>query len=552
MRLSNDTKLIRDEFGFDPIDRLLFTAIRRDSNKIAKPIIAEIGSERLLLARQQETASVLFSNVPRERVRFHSEWVTFDRRIVADYEVSANLAALVAELAAGEPVSLAPGIVYAHWQELDRAGKVTVSLEQDPADAEPVVVYSVSTDSVRAKFQSWREAGVEFATGFTSQFTGLDGIESYFTSDQDTRFTALADTAADLSVDAFYLGAPPNFSEVSAVRETEGLGAVWVPGSDQVFLITSATEFGVVGTPVGRYESRAAAVRSLVSGNALAVEEEWMTASLAQTLEDAGFTLANATKALSSWRDLRDVEDLPFQVIAARASTHAMESALEKLAHRLADGDSSDEATLYNDYLAGIHEFRLRHEVPFAIEPYFANLHASDRTLFPTTPTNAPITRDSGCVELDTGVKITIDGVVVATSDMGRSLPISAGAQQAYATLTRVIREEIIPSIRPGVVMSDVHAQALVSLTAVRGELEEAGLLHTDTDFLSWYQKRNVGHLMGKQESFANELRPGFDHVLRVGDYGAAETPWRFGNIGISTEDLWFIGTDRTFTLTLS
>lgn len=552
MRLSNDTKLIREEFGFDPIERLLFTAIRRDSNKIAKPIVAEIGTERLLLARQQETASVLFSNVPRERVRFHSEWVTFDRRIVADYEVAANLPALVAELAAGEQVVLAPGIAYAHLQELERAGTVTVSVDADPDDAAQVVVYAVSTESVRAQFQGWREAGVEFATGFTAQFPGLEGIESYFTSDQDTRFTALADVAADLSVDAFYIGAPPNFSEVTAVRETEGLGALWVRGSEQVFLIASAEEYGVVGAPVGRYESRAEAVRSLVSGNALAVEEEWMTASLATSFAEAGLTLTNATRALSSWRDLRDVEDLPFQVIAARASTHAMESALEKLAQRLADGGSSDEATLYSDYLAGIHEFRLQHGVPFAIEPYFANLHASDRTLFPTTHTNAPITQASGCVELDTGVKITIDGVVVATSDMGRSLPISAGAQQAYAALTRIIREQIIPSIRPGVVMSDVHAQALMSITAIRGELEEAGLLHTDTDFLSWYQKRNVGHLMGKQESFANELRPGFTHVLRVGDYGAAETPWRFGNIGISTEDLWFIGTDRTFTLTLS
>lgn len=44
------------------------------------------------------------------------------------------------------------------------------------------------------------------------------------------------------------------------------------------------------------------------------------------------------------------------------------------------------------------------------------------------------------------------------------------------------------------------------------------------------YKKRNVGHLMGKQESFATELRPGHDHVLRVGDR----------TIGL--EDMWFMG----------
>lgn len=552
MRLSNDHRLIREEFGFDPIDRLLFTNIRRDSNKIAVPIVAEIAGERQLLVRQQETASVLFSGVPSARVRFHSEWVTFDRRIVAGVDVAPNLAALVAELADGAEVTLAPGIAYAHLLELEKPGTIAVTVEADPEDAAPVVAYAVPTAAVLDRFRAWRETGVEVGRRIAATVPSLAGIEAAFRADRDTRFSALDELAAELGADAVYLAAPPNLSEVTGARDEPARAALWVPASERVIILTSAEDFAVIGEPLGRFDSRAAAVRALVPGGTLAVEEEWLTAALARSLQGAGFALANASHALGTWRDLRDVEDLPFQVIAARASTFAIEGALERLAQRLDAGEDSSEAELYADYLAGIHEFRLRHRVPFGIEPYFVNLHASDRTLFPTTPTDAPITRASGCVELDSGVKITIDGVVVGTSDMGRSLPISAGAQQAYATLTRIIRERIIPSIRPGVPMPRVHELALEALTESRGELEAAGVLEPDTDFLSWYRKRNVGHLMGKQESFANELRPGYPHVLRVGDYGAAETPWRFGAIGISTEDLWFIGEDRTFILTLS
>lgn len=550
MRLSNDSESIRSDFGFDPQERLLFTNIRRDSSGIVRPIIADKGGERLLLVRAQETAGVLDSGVPKARIRFHTPWVTFDRRLVADYDVAPNFASLVTELAGGETVSLAPGIPFAYAQEL--TGSVQIDIEASEKDTTSVAVYEVREEAVLDTFSTWRAEGVEFGTAFVKHFNGLDGIDEYFTSEVDTRFTALAEIASSLGASGVYLAAPPNFSEVTASADNEALGALWIPGHGKVYVVADASAYGVVGTPVGVFANRAEAIAVLLGGGVLAVEEEWITASLAETLRGAGLELVNASRALGSWRDLRDVEDLPFQVIAARASTFAIERALRLLDEKIEAEGSSSEDRLYADYLEGIHLFRAKYRVPFAIEPYFVNSHASDRTLFPTPPTTAVITAASGCVELDSGVKITVNGVVLGTSDMGRSLPLNDKVELGYRTLTQVIREQIIPSIRPGVPMHEVHAQALESLTAVRADLEAAGVLEADTDFVSWYKKRNVGHLMGKQESFANELRPGYDHVLRVGDYGAAETPWRYGKIGISTEDLWFIGADRTYTLTLS
>ncbi|MGE2842019.1 hypothetical protein ACQGFI_00375 [Rhodococcus sp. 2.95] len=77
----------------------------------------------------------------------------------------------------------------------------------------------------------------------------------------------------------------------------------------------------------------------------------------------------------------------------------------------------------------------------------------------------------------------------------------------------------------------------------------EIGMLGEHTDFDTIYRRRNVGHLMGKQESFANELRPGYKHALDIGSFGAAEIPWRYNDAAIGTEDLWYIGADRTYIL---
>lgn len=104
--------------------------------------------------------------------------------------------------------------------------------------------------------------------------------------------------------------------------------------------------------------------------------------------------------------------------------------------------------------------------------------------------------------------------------------------------------------MRPGVVCEDVHEEALRFLAPHLPRMIEIGMLGEDTDFDAIYRGRNVGHLMGKQESFANELRPGYKHALDVGSYGAAEIPWRYGGVAIGTEDLWFIGRNRTYILT--
>ncbi|MYT38196.1 M24 family metallopeptidase [Streptomyces sp. SID8356] len=545
LHITADVTQVREEFGLDARKSLLFSAIRLDSYPFVAPLIARTGTEHLLLVRQQEQGNALSAGVPKDRMRFYAPWVTIDPRIIADTPAAESLTHLVDELAGGGPVTLAADVVYAHQLALSGSVELVVS-DQDPT---PVTAYEVDPADVLATFAAWRETGVRTASRLIADVPHLSGLAEEFTSRKDSRFAELQKLAAERSLDAVLLAATPNFTEATGRARPDGAVALWLSGPERLVVLVPEGSDALPGASAGEFPSVGAAVRALASGARTGVEEEWISVGLARELTREGAELVPVTAALAHWRDIRDHEDLAFQVVAARASVFAIEEALSWAEEGLDAGRSFSELDINAVYLDKIAEFRTAHAIPFGIEPYFTNLHSSNRMLFPGPPVDHPVDHETTCVQLDAGVRIVFDGVDVATSDMARSLPRTDAAKEAYRFFFDVVREGIIGQIRPGAVCEDVHEGTLRYLAPHLERMVAIGMLGTDVDFNTEYRKRNVGHLMGKQESFANELRPGYKHVLRIGSYGAAEIPWRYGNVAIGTEDLWYIGRDRTYVL---
>lgn len=545
IKLTTDKTRLADSFGLDAQKSLLFSAIRLDSSPLVAPIVADTAEGEVLLVRQQEQGNALSAGVPKERMRFYAPWVTIDPRIVADTPASASLATLVSDLAEGEQVGLASDVVMKHYSTLSKSLDVVA----DKQPTTPVIAYEIDTEAVRERFAEWRRLGAETAKRLIKDVDHLAGLEHEIHSDTDTRFKALQGLAEDRSLDAVLISAPPNFSEVVGVRQGEDQLAVWSAHDEKLYVLAPETAYGLGGTPVGRFSGFGAGVVALAHGNRIGVEEEWIPTGLVLELETEGAEVSELSTPLGHWRDIRDHEDLGFQIVAARCSVFAIEEALRWAADSLAAGHEFTELDIYARYVGKIVEFRTDNAIPFAIEPYFTNLHSSNRMLFPGPPVDFPINDDTKCIQLDAGVRITFEGVTVATSDMARSLPRTKGAKQAYEFFFDVVREGIIGQLKPGVACEDVHEGTLDYLAPHLERMIEIGMLGRDVDFNAEYRKRNVGHLMGKQESFANELRPGYKHVLDVGSFGAAEIPWRYGDVAIGTEDLWYVGSDRTFIL---
>ncbi|WP_125098293.1 M24 family metallopeptidase [Leucobacter chromiireducens] len=547
-RIICNAEEVERRYGFTPNERLLFSAIRLDSFPFVTPLIFEDGDTELLLARQQEQGNILSAGVAPDRVRFYEPWVTIDPRPVADFPAATNLSALVRELVGDRPVELSPDAPYAHFLKL--SGEVEVRVPHE--EPKPVSVYEVDQATVTARFAAWRADALPVASRVIAGVSHLTGLDTHFDAGTDTRFSGLAAVAERLGVDAILISSDPNYSEATGTAREGGTRALWSQADGRLVVIADRELDDAHGAPIASYDSAAQAILAHAGGSRIALEEQWETSALGIELSGGGAVLVAASLALGSWRDERDHEDLPFQVLAARASTTAIEAAVAWAHGRLDDGESFTENDMYSEYLAALERFSGAAEIPFRIEPYFTNLHSSQRMLFPGPPTDFPINAETTCVQLDAGVRVVIDGVTVATSDMARSLLRTPEGREAYEILTRAVREGVISQLRPGVVCEDVHAGTLEYLAEVRPRMIELGLLGEETDFDTEYRKRNVGHLMGKQESFANELRPGYRFVLREGSYGAAEIPWRYGNYAIGTEDLWFIGADRTYNLTLT
>lgn len=545
LRITADSAQLEQLYGLNAKKSLLFSAIRLDSHPLVAPLIATGDNEHHLLVRQQEQGNVLSAGVPKDAIKFYAPWVTIDPRPVAGTPVAESLTALVEELAAGQPVTLAADVVYSHFRNLSTRLDITVE-EQKPT---PVAAYEIPTEDVLARFAAWREIGVQTATRLIRDIPHLAGLEDELGADKDRRFSALQELATESSLDAVLIAATPNFTEVTGMRQSEGAMTLWLPAAQRLLLLVPKPETSIESAPVGRYASLGDAVGELADGPRLGVEEEWISVGLACELEHHGAQLIPISTHLAHWRDIRDDEDLGFQVVAARASVYAIEEALAWAENRLDAGDAFTELDIYDRYLRCITDFSTENNIPFGIEPYFTNLHSSNRMLFPGPPVDFPINEETTCIQLDAGVRIVIDGVTLATSDMARSLPRTPAAKQAYAFFFEVVREGIIGQLKPGVMCEDVHEGTLRFLAPHLERMIEIGMLGPDVDFNTEYRKRNVGHLMGKQESFANELRPGYKHVLDVGSYGAAEIPWRYGNAAIGTEDMWYIGRDRTYIL---
>lgn len=543
-----DPAEVERRYGLDARASLLFSAIRLDSYPLVAPLIAERAGESCLLVRQQEQGNVFSAGVPAEHVRFYAPWVTIDPRVVAGTPVAESLTTLVSGLADDGRVHLAADVVLAHHRAFSASGRLEVTADDRPVT--PVTAHELDVAAVLEWFADRRADGARVARRLIEDVAHLDGLAAEIPDSGDTRFTGLSELAREHSLDAVLLTAPPNYSEVTAhARPDEGASAVWLPGEQRVVLLVPEGGTASAGTPVGAHPSTGAAIAALAPGPRVGVEEEFVDVGLARELERSGLEPVGVSTDLGHWRDVRDHEDLAFQIIAARASVFAIESALAWAEQGLDDGRRFTELDIRDVYLERLAEFRDSHDIGFGIEPYFTNLHSSNRMLFPGPPVDFPVDRDTTCIQLDAGVRVVADGVTLATSDMARSLPRTAAAKEAYALFFDVVREGIIGRLRPGVVCADVHEAALRYLAPHLDRMREIGMLGDEIDFDTEYRKRNVGHLMGKQESFANELRPGYKHVLQVGSFGAAEIPWRYQDAAIGTEDLWYIGRDRTYVL---
>jgi Xaa-Pro aminopeptidase len=199
-------------------------------------------------------------------------------------------------------------------------------------------------------------------------------------------------------------------------------------------------------------------------------------------------------------------------------------------------------------YFSLLDRFRRHYELPFGIAPYFTNLYAGRRTDRPALPVDAEI-QVGDVVKLDAGVLVHTDGLLLASSDVARSYSGAGPAQGAPYLFSEVIRDEVLPAMRPGQRGGAVHALVTQSLER-RSEALEAMHLLPELDWRPTRDfQRDVGHLMSKQESVVSSFLPGAEMQLHDGAVIAVEIQWAWDELALASEDMAFVRSDRAVAL---
>lgn len=511
--------------GINPTDTFLGPLLRRDAPGVSAPVVIRdraSGDETWLVKHQEKGAVEASPLLSQETVVFHSPYMLLED----DYDgVETNLASAVARVVDGQTVEVGPDLAIARVKEL----RPVIDLEstrpvgQGETVEEGDVVESLSAAAVTYRFSELRgqivPAAVQVAAA-RPETTPL--VELFDTWSADTRFDDLDELMSSTRTDAVIVVSEINVEELTA--ESDGAtAALYLRSDDHVW-----TTLG----PVNALAEKVHGSRVLVEENALGIEA-------ATELERAGAELVEASDLLAKWRERLDHQYLPAIVLVTRASREGLDAATAWANEEVAAGRRVTEREVKDHYLAHVRELAESWGVPGTIREFFSNCHAAQRTLHPALASDHVIDDGTTTLKLDAGLALVVDGVTLATSDVASLYVRNEAALRTEAIFRDIVRDTITDSIQPGTVFEDIHAKLLDRLYEQSDELKQLGFWPEDIDLRERYGWRNVGHLMGRQESFSSEFRPGDREVVRVGDYGACEIQWPFADHAFGVEDMW-------------
>lgn len=548
IKVISDVDKLHGLLGWHPIESLLAPGIRLDGPKMVTPVLAETDQGQRLLAREQESGNLLALGVALKQVTLFETYVTFEPP-APGRTVHADLGAALASLAGGKAVTIEPDMPYGRYLLLKE--RVEARVARASGAERTLNAYRIPGDQVRERFAGYRKLGRAAARRVIERRPQLAPIASLLDDDRDNRFELLHEMLEGHGLEALLSVAPIDIRELTGLAPGDGWAALAARGEDGVYVLSpDGAPPGAALT--GSFKSLSEAVTALAPGARVGVGEKYLPVGLAEDLLGAGISIQPFANQVSKWREYRDAPDLCFTAIAAEASRRSIESALDEACHAVREGREVTEKQVFERYLEAVREFNREVGDQFEITHFFVNCHAADRTIYPAQPVDWPVTTNSRSLKFDAGLKLSIDKVVLGTSDMARTLTLTPAADEIYGTFREIVQGQIKASVKVGQGFEEVHRLCVEELLRRRERYIEIGLLPAGADVAALYGRRNVGHLMGKQESFVTEFRPRNEDTLQAGAIGAYEIQWPYAGHSIAYEDMWVVGPDGTHLLTAS
>jgi Xaa-Pro aminopeptidase len=409
--------------------------------------------------------------------------------------------------------------------------------------------YTLSRADVAGSFARGFQPAIAPARDRIRALGASEALAPFLEGEGDDSFGPLDSMLEEAGVEVLVVSSPLNIQELTGFPMGllgAGVWAVVERGSNEVHVL-SHRELPWFQPGANRFESDLA--NRFSRGHAIGYEE--LDLSLA-ALRGFGIERASAAPVsglLRRWRERRSWRDVPFYVLASDITLRGLEAALGQLADALNQGTQMSELDVYRRYRETVGTIIEDEGLPLRVETYFTHTHAGSRSLLPARATDFSV-RDQMSLKMDAGLLVYDEfGLYRAVSDITRSVVVGEEALWFYDLLDDALVSGVVAECRPGRTGEEVFRRGMVCLEPHRKEIVAAGFVPDGVSLTDSF-KRDVGHLLGKEEPATVGLRLGNHQTLEPGMVGAAEFQWPFRDHVIGVEDLFLVTEGEPVNLT--
>jgi Xaa-Pro aminopeptidase len=169
-------------------------------------------------------------------------------------------------------------------------------------------------------------------------------------------------------------------------------------------------------------------------------------------------------------------------------------------------------------------------------------LHAGVRTPYPSLPGIFRLSAKMKSLKLDAGIVVKDRGLILACSDLARSITTDKKGEDLYRLMEKAMLEGAIPGGRQGRTGEDVYWAGMRPLLKEERRLRAWKLLPRGGSLKRDYN-RDIGHTFGKQESTTLFFKKGENvQKLKEGMVSAIEYQWPYQGYALGIEDMFVVG----------
>lgn len=541
MHLHSHWPYIEHVFGCSLPDRFLMAIRSFDNAKTVTPFVLEKNEKRYGLFLHVEKGNAQAALLPADiEQRFYNPYYNFD---VAEQPpaVARSLEDLLEEIAGTERNLIVDDhMPQSIVRRLEKRFKITLEYT---AGVGSVCARRVELAEVRNILGRERPAANKIARKVLQSSRHRDSLVSFLDREDDHRFERLDSMLANESIESLIVTSALNIQELAGLPmrgKRRGLAAIYVK-ENGLWLIESAS------TSEGReFPSLQEACRQLAGSGRIGVEMDDMPAWMFAAMDLRNMDSVAADNLIRKWRDTGTLPDLPFYVLAARASAYAIEKALAfASAHR---SDGINEMDAYKIYLDELYGYVSVHAPGLRVARTLTNFHSGNRTIFPSNPAAHPINERINTLKIDAGCMLfDSEGVLLGCSDIARTLCFTKDGTELYEIFRQSVADRLLPACGSGAKGKDIHHLAIEDLKKVDQPGNSLSRkISIPADF-----NRDVGHVLGKNNLSHLQFTAAGSDALEQGMIACCEYQWPLKGHTVAYEDTGLVtdGGGLNFTI---